>query len=240
MHAKLLAGFLLVAVLFFAMGFTGMALILRDEASIATVLRENNRFNSTMARLEASATEDERVVFQKIRVLQDVVMTTVADIANLIRDGRADAATSLQLGNGYPLYQEIERLVQQVAAAEAGRIARLRDEVTAANRRSLLLAGGFLATSVGLALLVDRDADPGVGHPVEQLLTPARHRHLHPPVARELERYAIHVWHERRKALEAGASHYLTKPYSYREAAPPPPARRSTRSGVRLATASAG
>jgi len=92
-YAKLLVAFLLVVLLFFAMGglsletivrmsrhdellheahrrvdwsrqiqhalamqlnSTGMALILRDETAIASVLRENNRFNSLLANLEGA------------------------------------------------------------------------------------------------------------------------------------------------------------------------------------------
>ena len=124
-YAKLLGAFLLVVVLFFAMGglsletlgrmsrhdklldeahrrvdwsrqvqhalamqlnSTGMALILRDEAAIASVLRENNRFNSLLAHLEAAAAPEERTTFLNIRTAQEIVMATVADVANLIRD----------------------------------------------------------------------------------------------------------------------------------------------------------
>jgi phosphoglycerate-specific signal transduction histidine kinase len=92
--AKLLGAFLLVALLFIAMGAmslqtiarlsrqsqlldqahgrvdssrqiehalamqmssTGMALLLKDEATIAKILRENNRFNNTLARIEQAA-----------------------------------------------------------------------------------------------------------------------------------------------------------------------------------------
>jgi signal transduction histidine kinase len=192
-HTKLLGAFLLVVVLFFAMGglsletivrmsrhdellhethrrvdwarqaqhalamqlnSTGMALILRDEAAIANVLRENNRFNSLLANLEEAAVPDERTTFVKIRTAQDVVMATVADVANLIRDGRVEDATALQRTQGYPLYREIERLVQHVVATETARMDRARESVAAANRRALGLVGAFLIASVILALLL--------------------------------------------------------------------------------------
>ena len=93
-HAKLLAGFLLVTLLVIGMGvmslqtiaktsrqgqlldeahervhwsqeiqhalamqmnFTAMALLLRSEATVENILRENNRFNNTLARLEKFA-----------------------------------------------------------------------------------------------------------------------------------------------------------------------------------------
>jgi signal transduction histidine kinase len=192
-YAKLLGAFLLVVVLFFAMGglsletivrmsrhdellheaqrrvdwsrqiqhalamqlnSTGMALILRDEAAIASVLRENNRFNSLLANLEGAAVPEERATFQSIRTAQEVVMTTVADIANLIRDGRVEDATALQRGQGYPLYQEIERLVQDLVTTETARMQRARESAAASNRRAFWLVGAFLTASIVLALLL--------------------------------------------------------------------------------------
>src|SRR5437899_4964777 len=152
-HAKLLAGFLLVTLLFIGMGvislqtitkmssqsqlldqvhervhwsqeiqhalalqmnFTAMALLLRDEATIANILRENNRFSNTLARLEEFARPEERELIQRIRAAQEAALTTVADIANLVRDGRIDAAMTLQLNKEYPLYLQIDGRVDQV------------------------------------------------------------------------------------------------------------------------------
>ena len=125
-HAKLLGGFLLVTLLFIAMGalslqtiarmshqsqllhqahervdssrqiehalamqmnFIAMALLLKDENTIANFLRENNRFNDMLARLAEAAPPGEGQMIQRIRTAQDEILTTVADIANLIRDG---------------------------------------------------------------------------------------------------------------------------------------------------------
>jgi len=40
------------------MHFTALALVLRDEDSVSRILRENNRFNATLARREMVATEE--------------------------------------------------------------------------------------------------------------------------------------------------------------------------------------
>jgi signal transduction histidine kinase len=192
-HAKLLGAFLLVVLLFMAMGalslqtiarmsrqsqllhqaheridwsreiehalamqmnFIAMALLLKDEATIANFLRENNRFNNTLARLEEAASPEEEQMIQRIRTAQDEILTTVADIANLIRDGKIDEAMRLQLKNGYPQYQRIERLVDQVVKTEEDKIGTLARIVTAAHRRALILIGGFVGTSILLALLL--------------------------------------------------------------------------------------
>ena len=93
------------------MHFTALALVLRDEASVARILRENNRFNATLARREVVATEEQRDLIQQIRGRQDGVMTTVADIANAIRDGNLDEASAGLLGRQERAYQDIEALV---------------------------------------------------------------------------------------------------------------------------------
>jgi len=135
------------------MHLTGMALIVRDETALANILRENNRFNDTLARIEAQAPDAERQIIQKIRSGQEEAMTVVADIANLVRDGKIDAATELQLTREDPLYRSIDDLVHLVAQHEDQRMAELRASIQSANRRSLIVMGAFAVASVGLALI---------------------------------------------------------------------------------------
>jgi len=135
------------------MHFTTLALVVKDEAAIARILRENNRFNDTLARIEGAAPPDERTLIQQIRSAQEDAMGVVADIANLIREGKvADAMEALTTRED-PLYRKIDGLVRQVVALEQARMAGLRAGVAAANRRSLLLMGGFAALAIVLALL---------------------------------------------------------------------------------------
>jgi CHASE3 domain sensor protein len=46
------------------MHLTGMALLVRDETALANILRENNRFNDTLARIEEQAADAERQIIQ--------------------------------------------------------------------------------------------------------------------------------------------------------------------------------
>src|SRR5499427_7828585 len=192
-HTKLLGGFLVVILLFIAMGalslqtiarmsrqsqllhqahervdssrqiehalamqmnFIAMALLLKDENTIAHFLRENNRFNSMLARLAEAAPPEEGQMIERIRTAQDDILTTVADIANLIRDNKVDEAMALQLKTGYPQYQQIDRLVNQVVKTEEDKMGTLGRIVTASHRRALILMGGFVGTSILLALLL--------------------------------------------------------------------------------------
>src|SRR5213083_509947 len=191
-HVKLLGAFLLITLLFIAMGvvsfrtvagtsrqtdlldqahervgwsrqiehalamqmhFTAMALLSQDEHTVGRILRENNRFNDTLARLETAARAEERALIQDIRAAQEDAMAVVADIANAVRDGRmADALTALRTREE-PIYRRIEGLVGQLVAAEETRMASLRAGIEAANRHSLRLMAGFAAVSIALALL---------------------------------------------------------------------------------------
>jgi signal transduction histidine kinase len=135
------------------MHLTGMALLVRDETALANILRENNRFNETLASIEQQAPDAERQIIQKIRAGQEEAMTVVADIANLVRDGKIRAATELQLTREDPLYRSIDELVRVVVQHEDQRMATLRDSIDSANNRSIFVMGAFAVASVGLALV---------------------------------------------------------------------------------------
>ena len=134
------------------MTFTRNALLLRDDATIESMFRENNRFRDTFDRLEAAAPPAQRETIQQIRITQDKVMSTVARIAALIREDKADEAMAIHLNDGYPLYREIATLVTQAVRNEEAGMGQLREGVEATYRRALLLTGGFAAASIVLAL----------------------------------------------------------------------------------------
>ena len=136
------------------MNYTAMALILRDEATIGKILKENNRLNAMLAEVEDAAPGEEREIIQRIRGAQGDVMATVADVANLVRDGKVEQAMDLQLKSGAPLFQQVEGLVEQVVRIEERNMARQRDATTRANRHALYLMGGLIAAALVLALFL--------------------------------------------------------------------------------------
>jgi signal transduction histidine kinase len=135
------------------MHFTALALLLRDEASVARILRENNRFNGTLARREVVGTEEERDLIQQIRGRQDGVMNAVADIANAIRDGKLDEARAELLGRQERAYEEIEALVARLVEVENRHMLDLKHAVETANFRSIVLTACFAGVAIALALL---------------------------------------------------------------------------------------
>jgi signal transduction histidine kinase len=135
------------------MNFTAMALLLKSEATVENILRENNRFNNTLARLEKAAQPEEIELIQRIRAAQGEALTTVADIANLIRDGKVDAAMRLQQDRQYPLYRQIEEFVTELVERERNKMDRLRASVAAANSNTLILMASSAAALMLVALL---------------------------------------------------------------------------------------
>jgi signal transduction histidine kinase len=135
------------------MHLTSLALLLRDETLVARILRENNRFNDTLARLEAAATPGQREIIQQIRTRQEEAMNTVADIANAIRDGQLGAAQARLVGRQEQLYRDIEGLVRRLVETEDARMASIRAGMENTNNRSFVLTACFAAAGVGLALL---------------------------------------------------------------------------------------
>jgi signal transduction histidine kinase len=189
-HVKLLAGFLLITLLFIAMTAVSLrtvaetarqtnlldeahervgwsrqiehalamqmhltAMALLTESDVSLILRQNNRFNDTLAHLETAAPDEERTLIQAIRGAQEEAMTTVADIVNAVRDHRpADAMAALRTRQE-PLHRKIEGLVGSLVAAEETRMASLRTSIAAAHQQSLRMMAGFAVASVVVALI---------------------------------------------------------------------------------------
>jgi len=135
------------------MHFTVLALLSQEEVAISKILRENNRFNNLLAKIESSETAELRALIDQIRTSQDEAMGVVADMANAIRDGKLGSITRALRDRQERLDNEISLRVGQLVATEQGRMARLRDSVEAANHKSLILTATFAVGAVALALL---------------------------------------------------------------------------------------
>jgi len=133
------------------MHYTDLALLSQDEVAIAKILRENNRFNDRLAKVEAAGTAEQALV-EQIRSSQDEAMAVVADMANAIRDGKLGSVTGALLRRQERLDTEITTQVGRLVGAQQDRMTRLRESVTAANRRSLILTVAFAVSAVIFAL----------------------------------------------------------------------------------------
>ena len=135
------------------MHFTTLALLSRDEATIAKILRENNRFNSMLPKLGAEGSAEQQGLIEQLRSSQDDAMDVTADMANAIRDGKLGSVTDSLLKRLERLDDEITTRVGRLVEAEQSRMARLRDSVDASNRRSLILTTVFAISAVLFAWL---------------------------------------------------------------------------------------
>ena len=133
------------------MHFTNLALLSKDEVAIAKVLRENNRFNDMLAKLEAAGSA-EKGLLEQIRSSQDDAMAVVADIANAIRDGNLGAVTGELLRRQERLDDEISARVGQLVEVQQTRMTQLRHSVAAANRKALILTSVFAVFAIVIAL----------------------------------------------------------------------------------------
>ncbi|MEO8974800.1 MAG: histidine kinase dimerization/phospho-acceptor domain-containing protein, partial [Casimicrobiaceae bacterium] len=134
------------------MHYTDLALLSQDEVAISKILRENNRFNDRLAELESAGTAEPALI-EQIRTLQDEAMAVVADIANAIRDHKLGGVTSQLLQRQQRLDDEVTARVGELVEAQQTRMTKLRDNVTTANRRSLITTTTFAVIAILLALL---------------------------------------------------------------------------------------
>jgi signal transduction histidine kinase len=135
------------------MHFSVLALLSRDESAIGRVLRENNRFNELLAKLDAAELREQHDLVEQVRASQDEAMSVVADMANAIRDRNIGDVTSELLDHQERIDGEISARVASLANAEQGRMGRLRDSITEANRNSLMTTAAFSLAAVALAWL---------------------------------------------------------------------------------------
>ena len=135
------------------MQFSVLALLSQDEAAIARILRENNRFNELLASLDEIEIAEQHGLVEQVRVSQDEAMSVVADIANAIRDRTLGGVTRELLAHQERLDAEIGARVGKLVAAEQRRMSALRDSITTANRELLITTAVLSVSALALAWL---------------------------------------------------------------------------------------
>jgi signal transduction histidine kinase len=135
------------------MHYTDLALLSQDEVAIGKILRENNRFNDLLAKLEATGSTEKNLI-EQIRSSQDEAMAAVADIANAIRDRKLGAVMGDLLHRQERFDEEVTARVGRLVEAQQTRMRRLRESVAAANRKALILTSAFAVTAIALALFL--------------------------------------------------------------------------------------
>jgi signal transduction histidine kinase len=135
------------------MQFSALALLSQDEAAIARILRENNRFNELLASLDEVEIAQQHDLVEQVRVSQDEAMSVVADIANAIRDRTLGGVTRELLAHQERLDAEIGGRVGKLVDAEQRRMSALRDNIASANRELLVTTAVLSVSALALAWL---------------------------------------------------------------------------------------
>src|SRR4029078_7505969 len=106
----------------------------KDEAAIARILRENNRFNELLARLEAGESAEQHGLVEHVRVSQEEAMGVVADIANAIRDRTLGNVTAGLLAHQERIDAEIGARVGRLLDAEQRPVGNTREKRASGKR----------------------------------------------------------------------------------------------------------
>ena len=127
------------------------ALLLGDEQTLSSTLRQLNQFGYDVDRLEFVA-KDEVELIDQFRRDYDRFIEVVAKVIELIRSGRAVEARQMQLRESTPLADRLERLTNQlVNKAEAGVVAGI-EASTQSYETAQWIVIGFAFGSIALAL----------------------------------------------------------------------------------------
>jgi signal transduction histidine kinase len=127
------------------------ALLVPDERSLDSILRQLNQFGYDLDRLQFVA-RDEVELLGRVRTDYDEFIRVVTRVVELIRGGRAAEGRDLQLAQATPLADRLERLTNQlVNQAEADMVASV-DTSHDAFVRARWVVIGFAVGAIGLAL----------------------------------------------------------------------------------------
>src|SRR6266545_128433 len=129
------------------------ALLVPEDRSLDSILRQLNQFGYDLDRLQFVA-RDEVELLGRVRVDYDEFIRVVTRVVELIRSGRAAEGRELQLAQATPLADRLERLTNQlVNQAEADMVASV-DTSHDAFVRARWAVIGFAVGATGLALVL--------------------------------------------------------------------------------------
>ena len=127
------------------------ALLVPDERSLDSILRQLTQFGYDLDRLQFVA-RDEVELLGRVRTDYDEFIRVVTRVVELIRGGRAAEGRDLQLAQATPLADRLERLTNQlVNQAEADMVASV-DASHDTFVRARWIVIGFAVGAIGLAL----------------------------------------------------------------------------------------
>jgi signal transduction histidine kinase/CheY-like chemotaxis protein len=146
------------------------ALLVSDERTLDSALRQLNQFGYDLERLQFVA-KDEIKLLGKVREEYDRFIAVVTRAVDLIRGGHVEEAREAQLKEARPLANRLERLTNElVNKAEADVVADI-EASGEAYRTSQAIVIGFALTSIVLALILGRTISLSLIGPIREIDT---------------------------------------------------------------------
>jgi signal transduction histidine kinase/CheY-like chemotaxis protein len=144
------------------------ALLVSDERTLDSALRQLNQFGYDLERLQFVA-KDEIKLLGKVREEYDRFIAVVTLVVELIRGGRVDEAREAQLKEARPLANRLERLTNElVNKAEADVVAGI-EASGEAYRTSQTIVIAFALGAIALALILGRTISWSLIGPIREI-----------------------------------------------------------------------
>jgi signal transduction histidine kinase/CheY-like chemotaxis protein len=144
------------------------ALLVSDERTLDSALRQLNQFGYDLERLQFVA-KDEIKLLGKVREEYDRFIAVVTRVVDLIRKGHVDEAREAQLKEARPLANRLERLTNElVNKAEADVVAGI-EASGAAYRTSQTIVVAFAVAAIALALILGRTISWSLIGPIREI-----------------------------------------------------------------------
>jgi signal transduction histidine kinase/DNA-binding response OmpR family regulator len=146
------------------------ALLVSDERTLDSALRQLNQFGYDLERLQFVA-KDEIKLLGKVREEYDRFIAVVTRVVELIRGGHVDEAREAQLKEARPLANRLERLTNElVNKAEADVVAGI-EASGEAYRASQTIVIAFAIGAIALALILGRTISLSMIGPIREIDT---------------------------------------------------------------------
>jgi len=146
------------------------ALLVSDERTLDSALRQLNQFGYDLERLQFVA-KDEIKLLGKVREEYDRFIAVVTRVVELIRGGHVEAAREAQLKEARPLANRLERLTNElVNKAEADVVAGI-EASGEAYRTSQMIVIAFVLGAIALALILGRTISWSLIGPIREIDT---------------------------------------------------------------------
>jgi signal transduction histidine kinase/CheY-like chemotaxis protein len=144
------------------------ALLVSDERTLDSALRQLNQFGYDLERLQFVA-KDEIKLLGKVRQEYDRFIAVVTRVVELIRSGHVDEAREAQLKEARPLANQLERLTNElVNKAEADVVAGI-EASGEAYRTSRTIVIAFVLGAIALALVLGRTISWSLIGPIREI-----------------------------------------------------------------------